>query len=110
MSQLLFDLYKNPEELGCNAGGRMELLVRLKQAGKEQKFSSSKSIYRIPAEGVAQIIGGFLHLRRFVLKFMSSHLKDPGEKWIFPLQVKQESLTTLPLLGSGLILDVDNQN
>lgn len=67
MSQMFFSLYKNPEELGCNAHGGMDLLVRLNQAGKEQKVSSSKSICRLPAEGVAHIIGRSSHLRRFVL-------------------------------------------
>ena len=57
----------------------MDVLARQGQAGKEQKLPSSMSLYRLPAEGVAQIKDGF------------SHLKDTNKKWIFPIQINQNS-------------------
>jgi hypothetical protein len=48
-------------------------LAREEQAGTEQKLPSSKSLCRLPAEGVARIIG------------VSSHLK---------IQIKGECLST----------------
>jgi hypothetical protein len=40
-----------------------DLLERQEQAVKEQKLPSSTSLYRLPAEGVAQIKDGFSHLK-----------------------------------------------
>ena len=45
------------EEVAYNEG--MDLLVRKEQAGKEKKLPSSMSLYRLLAEGVAQIRGWF---------------------------------------------------
>ena len=41
---------------GSNASEETCLLVRTGQAGKAQKLPSSMTMYRLPAEGVAQII------------------------------------------------------
>ena len=45
-------------EVGSNASEEMGLKARSEQAGKEQKLPSPRSLYRLPAEGVAQIRGG----------------------------------------------------
>lgn len=62
MPQLVFSRHLNPRKVGSNASDGMDLLARQEQAGKEQNLSS-KSLYRLPAEGTAQI------------KDVSSHLK-----------------------------------
>ena len=62
MSQLVFNIHGNPEEVGSNAMGGMGLL--------ERAILLLLCVFynRLPAEGVAQIEGG------------SSHLKDPESK------------------------------
>lgn len=56
MSQLVFSICWNPEEAGSNASEGRNMLARRRQAGQEQKLPSV-SLYRLPAESVAQIKG-----------------------------------------------------
>jgi hypothetical protein len=58
MSQLVFSICQNSKEVEFNASERMDFLARQEQAGKDQKVPSSMSFYRLPAEGMAQTIGG----------------------------------------------------
>lgn len=57
MSQLVFSIHWNPDEVGSKASEGMDLLTRGGQASEEQNLPSSKPLYRLPAEGVAQIGG-----------------------------------------------------
>ena len=58
-----------------------DLLERQEQVSKEQTLLSSMSLYRLPAEGMAQIKDGL------------SPLKDPDKTWICPVQLHQKSFT-----------------
>ena len=60
MTPLVFSRCGNPEEVGSNASEGLDLLARGEQTGKEQKLPSFMSLYRLPAEGMAQIKGMFL--------------------------------------------------
>lgn len=53
----------------------MDLLARGQQASKEQMLASSMSLYRHPAEGVAQINGDLP--QDLTQRCVSSHLKGP---------------------------------
>jgi hypothetical protein len=53
MSQLVFSIYLNTEEVGTYASERMNLLVRKEQAVKD--LPSPLSLYRLQEEGVANI-------------------------------------------------------
>ena len=55
MSLLVFSICWNPEEVGFNASEGMDVLARQEQVDKEQKLPSSTSLYRCPAEVMAQI-------------------------------------------------------
>ena len=70
MSQLVFSLHQNPEEVGSNASEGMDLLGRLRASRQGESF-----LLPCPHIGVVQIKGG------------SSHLKDLELSWIFTLQV-----------------------
>jgi hypothetical protein len=53
-------------KVGSNASEGMNLLSRPKQAGKEQKLSSSVSLYRVPGKGVAQTKGMSSYLKTHI--------------------------------------------
>jgi hypothetical protein len=92
MSQLVFSIHWNPNKLGSNTQEVMDVLVRQVQSGKDQTLPSFVSLYRLPAEGVAQIRGGFSQLKwsqlktclfsvqKIQIKSMSSYLKVPDQK------------------------------
>lgn len=52
-------LYWNPEDIGPNANEGMGLLAKQKQAGKEGGSVLPCLLYRLSAEGMAQIRVGF---------------------------------------------------
>lgn len=54
---LVFSIYWN-HEVNSNASDGMDLLGRQEQAGKEQNFPISMSLYILLAEGMAQIESG----------------------------------------------------
>ena len=54
VSQLVFSVCWNPKEAGSNASEGMDVLARQEQGEKEQKLPFSVSLYRLPAEGMAQ--------------------------------------------------------
>lgn len=68
MSQLIFSVYLNPEEVGLNANEEMHLLLRQEQIDAEQKLPSSMYLYMLPAEGVALMRGKFSQIKRSGLK------------------------------------------
>ena len=67
MSQLVFSICWNPEEVGSNASEGMDLLARQEKQAKTKSISllPCPFIVSLPAEGMAQI------------KYVSSHLKIP---------------------------------
>ena len=68
MSQLVSSTNWNPKEVNCNASEGIDLLARWGEAGKEQILPSNMSLYRLPAEGVAQIKVMCLPISRSRLK------------------------------------------
>ena len=52
---------QNLKEIGSNCREVMDLLARKRRV---QKLPSSMSLYRLPAEGMAQMIGGISQLKR----------------------------------------------
>jgi hypothetical protein len=94
MSQLVFSISWNPGEIGWDASEGIDLLARPGQAGKEQDRPSSLSLYRLLAEGGAQIRGSSSHLKRPGLKLC---LFTTEIQWIFNLS--KYSLTGVPHLG-----------
>lgn len=55
ISQLVFSLCWNPKEVDFNANKGMDILGSHGKTSKEQKLSSSMSIYRLKAEDIFQI-------------------------------------------------------
>lgn len=53
----------HPKEVGSNANERIDFLARGEQAGREQKLPSCMSLYRLPAEDMAQIRGFFFNTK-----------------------------------------------
>jgi hypothetical protein len=66
------------------------------------------SIYRLPAEGVAWIRDGFSQHKSSRLKgSVCLPTQRSDQKWVFPLQIKQRSLTGVPsIFGFWFIPDV----
>ena len=63
ISQLVFSVHWNPEEVGSNASERMDLLAGKEHLGKEQKLPSSMSLYNLSGESMTQIRGGCSQLK-----------------------------------------------
>ena len=70
MSQLVFSISWNPEEVGSNASEGMDLLVRVRACRhkKKESFLLPCPLYGLPAEGAVHIKGRFSHLKRFGLR------------------------------------------
>ncbi|EDL82258.1 rCG29069 [Rattus norvegicus] len=65
MSQLGFNIYLNPKEVGSNASEGMDF----PETGSRQKsFLPPCPLYRLPAESVAQIKGGSYYFKISGLK------------------------------------------
>jgi hypothetical protein len=60
---LVLSRHWNSEEIVSNDSEEMDLLARPEQTGKKQKLPSSMSLYRLLAEGAAQIKGMSFHLK-----------------------------------------------
>lgn len=58
MSQLVFGVQQNPQEVGSNASEGVDLLAGQHQACKGQRLSLSISLYRLLAEDVIQSRSG----------------------------------------------------
>jgi hypothetical protein len=63
MSKLVFSILWNPKGAGFNPSDVMNVLVRKDQAGIEQNLPLSVFLYRLPAEGLAQVRGMLSQLR-----------------------------------------------
>ena len=81
MSQLIFYVCWNLEEVGSNGSGG-DVLAIWQQAGKEQKLLSSMLLYRLQEEGMSHIKGMFSCFKIWT--------KDPclpaprsGSRWVF---------------------------
>lgn len=82
MSQLAFSTHWNPEEVGSNASEGMDLLKRREQAGKEQSFLLLHHLYRLPADGMAQIKGGSSYFKvSKTLRGMPFHVGALVQEW-----------------------------
>jgi hypothetical protein len=69
MSQLVFSILQDPEEVGFAASEGIDFLVKQERAGKDRaSFPPLCPLYRLPAEGVVQITEGSSHLKRLGLK------------------------------------------
>lgn len=92
MSQLVFSISWNLEDVGCNAGEEIDLLSKLGQAGKQQIFPSSLFLSRLPAEGVSQTIKVCLLISKIQIRGGSFHFqlsKSPSQvcPFIFSFQL-----------------------
>lgn len=74
MSQLFFRIFPNSKEIGSNASGGTDLLPRARLCKQEYKFPWCP-LCRLPAEGMAQIIGGSSHLKRYGLELQMIFFK-----------------------------------
>lgn len=68
MSQVIFSIPWNPNEVGFNASEGMYLPAMREHTSKEQKLSSFMTLYRLLAAGVAPIRGGFFQLKWYGFK------------------------------------------
>jgi hypothetical protein len=75
MSQLIYSIPWNAEEVGSNANEGMDLPVRVSVSRQRLSFLLLCSFHRFPKEGVVQIKGE------------SSHLKRSGLQLGIPLQM-----------------------
>ena len=81
MSQLVFSIHWNPEEVGSNASERMDLPARVRAKRQRANFLKPCPLYRLPTEGMAQN------------ESISSYFKVSGLKVGFPhfRQLKKNS-------------------
>ena len=73
MSQLVFSIHCNPEEVGSNASEGMDLLARQEQAGKEQNFLPPCPYTGFQRKSVAQVTCDL----KIWIKGMHPRLKNP---------------------------------
>jgi hypothetical protein len=57
------------------------------EQSKTESFPLVRPLFRLTAEGVAQIKGGSSHLRRSPSKVHLSTPKELDYEWVFPLQI-----------------------
>ena len=67
MSQLVFSICQNPEEVGSNASEEMELPAKARASRQNASFLFPYLLHRLQTEGVVQIKGES-HLKRSRLK------------------------------------------
>jgi hypothetical protein len=79
-------MHQNPTEVALMPTNGWTCQQERGQAGREQ-VTSSMSLCRLPTEGMAQIRGGFSHLKRSGLKVVLPTLHDLTEKKKSPSQV-----------------------
>lgn len=89
VSQQVFSRCWNLEEVGSSATEEMDLLTRLEQAGKEQKFPASLSLYRLPEECMVQIKGLCLTLSKVWIRSGSTHFKPSKINFIAVLSISE---------------------
>lgn len=60
MSELVCSIFQNPEEVDPNAGGGVDLLMRMRTSRQREResFLLPCLSYRLPAEGVVHTKGG----------------------------------------------------
>jgi hypothetical protein len=78
MSQIVFNICWNSEEVGSNAKG-MDLSARM-TASRQKSFLFPCPLNRLPAEGVVEIKGGFYHLKGSRLKVVLPTSGDFNEE------------------------------
>jgi hypothetical protein len=81
MSQLVFNIHWDPEEIGSNAYGGMNLPETV-MANKQEAsaFILSCSLCRLSPEGMAQIYNGLSHLKRSRLRVGVATSNDQPRK------------------------------
>ena len=76
MSQLVFSIHQNPEEIGFNASEKINLPARVKSNRQKASVLLSCPLYGLPTEGVAQIKGGSCCLKGAELKVSLTTLNN----------------------------------
>ena len=55
VSQLIFSIYQNPEEVGSNDSEGMDMVADMgREEAKRESFLPLSPLYKLPAEGVDQ--------------------------------------------------------